>query len=50
MEANWYDVHCEALNVVHRDEGIKYFRKSKVPGSYLVPTTVEYEKCFGIHK
>ena len=39
MVSNWYSVHLEALNVVHRDMGIRYFRKCKVPGSYLIPTT-----------
>ena len=41
MVGDWYSVHLEALNVVHRDMGIRYFRKCKVPGSYLIPTTEE---------
>ena len=39
--SDWYTVHVEALNCVDRDMGIKYFRKSKVPGSYLIPTLNE---------
>ena len=34
MLADWYAVHTDALNVVDRDMGINYFRKSKVPGAY----------------
>ena len=41
MLADWYAVHTDALNVVDRDMGIKYFRKSKVPGSFLCQTTME---------
>ena len=36
-----YTVHQEALNIVDHDMGIKYFRKSKVPGSNLLPTSNE---------
>ena len=41
MLYDWYYVHTDALNIVDRDMGNKYFRKSKVPGLYLVPTTDE---------
>ena len=41
MVSDWHSVHMEALNVVNRDMGIKYFRKSKIPGSYFIPTTDE---------
>ena len=41
MLYDWYSVHLDALNVVNRDMGIRFFRKSKVPGSYLTPTTDE---------
>ena len=41
MLYDWYSVHTDALNVVDRDMGIKFFRKSKVPGSYLVSTSDE---------
>ena len=42
MLHNWRSVHNEALNSVDHDKGIKFFRKSKVPGLYLIPTTDEY--------
>ena len=38
MLSDWYAVHTDALNVVDRDMGINYFRKSKVPGAYLIKT------------
>ena len=41
MKKDWYSVHQEALTVVNRDMGIKFFRKSKVPGSNYVLTTEE---------
>ena len=41
MVSDWYTLHVEALNCVDCDMGIKYFRKSKVPGSYLIPTLNE---------
>ena len=41
MVTNWYEVHREALTIVDRDMGIKFFRKSKVPGSNMVLTTEE---------
>ena len=41
MVRDWYNVHLEALNIVNRDKCIKYFRKCKVPGSYVVPTSFE---------
>ena len=41
MLHDWQSVHCEGLNAVNCDRGIKYFCKSKVPGSYLIPTTEE---------
>ena len=41
MVSDWHLVHMEGLNIVHRDMGIKYFRKAKVPGSYLIPTSDE---------
>ena len=44
MVSNWYDVHVEALNCIDRDNGIKYFRKSKVPGAYSILTSVESNK------
>ena len=48
MESDWNGTHCDALSVVNRDQGIKFFRKCNIPGSYLIPTTVEYEKYVGI--
>ena len=42
MLFDWYTVHTEALNVIDRDMGINYFRKSKVPGSYTCMTSTEY--------
>ena len=41
MLVDWHSLHVEALSVVNRDMGIKYFRKSKVPGSHLIRTTNE---------
>ena len=41
MLVNWFSVHTDALNIVDRDMGIKYFRKSKVPGAHLVKTSIE---------
>ena len=46
MIRNWYEVHREALNVVDRDMGIKFFRKSKVPGSNMVLTTEEINQLY----
>ena len=42
MLHQWHTVHTEALNVIDRDKGIKFFRKSRIPGSYLIATTEEY--------
>ena len=42
MLHEWRSVHADALNIIGRDKGIKFFRKSKVPGSYLIPTNEEY--------
>ena len=41
MVSEWYLVHLEAMNVVNRDMGVRYFRKCKVPGSYSLFTTDE---------
>ena len=41
MMNDWFSVHREALNCVDRDMGINFFRKSKVPGSYLIATSSE---------
>ena len=41
MVNDWRSVHAEALLQVDRDMGIKFFRESKVPGSFQLPTTVE---------
>ena len=41
MLYDWFSVHNEALNVVNRDMDIKYFRKSKVPGSNMLYTSNE---------
>ena len=41
MKKDWYSVHKEGLNVVNSDMGIKFFRKSKVPGSNNALTTEE---------
>ena len=42
MLYEWYAVHTEALNVVDRDMGINYFRKSKIPGFYACLISTEY--------
>ena len=41
MMNDWFSVHREALNCVDRDMGINFFRKLKVPGSYLIATSSE---------
>ena len=41
MVSNWFEVNLETLKIVHRDMGIRYFRKRKVPGSYMLPTSEE---------
>ena len=41
MIKDWYPVHTEALNVIDRNMGINFFRKSKVPGSYFIRTSDE---------
>lgn len=41
MLYDWFVVHQEALNVVYRNMGIKYFIKSKVPGSNPSTTSDE---------
>ena len=43
MVSNWYEVHVEGLNCVDRDTGIKYFRKCKVTGSFMIQTS--FESC-----
>ena len=45
MVSDWYTVHLEGFNVVDWDTRIKFFRKSKVPGSYLIKTTDELANC-----
>jgi len=42
MNKNWLEVHHEALNIVDRSNGIKYFRRSQIPGSELAITAEEY--------
>ena len=39
MVTDWHSVHMEGLNVIDRNIGIKFFRKSKIPGSDLINTT-----------
>ena len=41
MLNDWHSVHSEGLNIIDRDKGIKFFRKSRVPGSYLIATSEE---------
>ena len=41
MIHDWYTVHTEALGKIGRDMGINFFRRSKVPGSFLCRTTNE---------
>ena len=47
MMHDWYSVHVDALNIVDRDMGINFFRKSKVPGlsSILTSDEVCYNMC-----
>ena len=33
MFSDWYSVHMEDLNVINRDQGNKYFRHCKIPGT-----------------
>ena len=30
VESDWYSVHTEALNIIDRDDGIKYYRNSGI--------------------
>ena len=46
MVADWEAVHMEVMGTVDRDMGIRYFRKSKVPGSNLIPTLEELNKYY----
>ena len=49
MVNDWQSVHAEALLQVDRDMGIKFFRKSKVPGSFQLPTTAELNRINSSH-
>ena len=49
MVHDWRAVHAEGLNVIDRDKGIKFFRKSRVPGSYCIPTLEEYNNVLMNH-
>lgn len=42
MNHDWESVHYEALQIVDRDIGIKYFRRSGIPGSQTMFTLDEY--------
>ena len=42
MVSGWFEVHVEALKYVDRDKGIRYFRKPKVPGAYLILTSDKF--------
>lgn len=44
MHTDWESVHMEALTQVDRDMGIKFYRKCKVPGSYSMFTSHEWEE------
>ena len=43
---DWIQVHLEALNVVDRDIGIKYFRRCKIPGATSMVTEDEYLQLY----
>ena len=44
MVVDWYSVHMKGLNIIDRDNGINYFRKSKVPGAYSIILSSENHK------
>ena len=44
MASDWYSVHMEALNVIDRDDGIKCFRHSGIPGSKKMFMHDEHQK------
>ena len=44
MHTNWRQVHLEALNVVDRDIGIKYFQRCKIPGVTSMVTEDEHNQ------
>ena len=44
MVSDWQTIHEEVLNNIDRDMGIKYFRKSNVQGSFIIPTTDELNR------
>ena len=46
MKNDWMEVHYEALQTVHRDTGIKFFRQCKIPGSRKMLIGDEYKQFY----
>ena len=49
VESDWYSVHTEALNIIDRDDGIKYYRNSSIPGSKKMLTSSEYQTLIQLY-
>ena len=49
MQTDWRSVHLEALNIVDRDDGIKFFRNSKIPGAKSMLTLEDYNKLISLY-
>ena len=47
--SDWYSVHMEGLNVINRDQGIKYFRHCKIPGANKMLILDEYNKLINLY-
>ena len=46
MNEDWMEVHHEALQIVDRDIGIKYFRCCNIPGARKMVANSEYYQLF----
>ena len=42
MVSDWRTVHLEGLNIINRDDSVKKFRHSKIPGAKSMLTVDEY--------
>ena len=49
MLSDWYSVHLHVLNVINRDDGIKFFRHCNIPGAKTMLKLDEYHKLIRIY-
>ena len=49
VESDWYSVHTEALNIIDREDGIKYYSNSGIPGSKKMLTSSEYQTLIQLY-